>query len=475
MEIIEIDSDEENNDYKRYNFICGTINRIIKDSFEQQTVSNNILSKPLLRTNFPDEISIRSPYIYLKSSYVRSLKTHDEISDEFELDLIVKMLLEATNIVIPQDKNEELKLYKIFWENNQLKMKDKFKKFSNWYNSMRKELMNWRTWILMDINCPKQNQCSNDCYKEKVNLRFNFIYTVSDEYRIRDAMMIYGRDFCKIAANLMKPMTCNQIFKIVRQGKIMNFCTDKNLLIDPRPQNQRIKFLKQRNGKEELLVTTISFYQPCIHYGQICDAMCPCYNGKNFCEIYCGCDSLCLNKFSGCACLSQCNTKLCSCFLAYRECDPELCKKHDDEKCACKNMMLQSGIHKDLIVKQSSIDGIGLGAFAAETIESKEFIIEYTGELITNTEADRRADFYHNIKSIYIFALCKQYSIDAYKIGNESRFINHSDTPNCRAKIINIKGDKRIAIYAKQKINVDEELFLSYKFNEKHKELYFKK
>ena len=43
-------------------------------------------------------------------------------------------------------------------------------------------------------------------------------------------------------------------------------------------------------------------------------------------------------------------------------------------------------------------------------------------------------------------------------VSNCRRLINHSCDPNCTAKIITINGEKKIVIYAKQDIELGDEI-----------------
>ncbi|KAE8549772.1 histone methyltransferase set1 [Talaromyces marneffei ATCC 18224] len=106
------------------------------------------------------------------------------------------------------------------------------------------------------------------------------------------------------------------------------------------------------------------------------------------------------------------------------------------------------------------------GLYAEENITANDMIIEYVGEKVRQQVADMRERRYlkSGIGSSYLFRIDENAVIDATKRGGIARFINHSCTPNCTAKIIRVDGSKRIVIYALRDISKDEELTYDYKF-----------
>ncbi|RLL97224.1 histone methyltransferase set1 [Aspergillus turcosus] len=106
------------------------------------------------------------------------------------------------------------------------------------------------------------------------------------------------------------------------------------------------------------------------------------------------------------------------------------------------------------------------GLYAEENISANDMIIEYVGEKVRQQVADMRERQYlrSGIGSSYLFRIDENTVIDATKRGGIARFINHSCTPNCTAKIIRVDGSKRIVIYALRDIERDEELTYDYKF-----------
>lgn len=106
------------------------------------------------------------------------------------------------------------------------------------------------------------------------------------------------------------------------------------------------------------------------------------------------------------------------------------------------------------------------GLFTMEPIAADEMVIEYVGQNIRQMVADNREKRYaqQGIGSSYLFRVDHDTIIDATKLGNLARFINHCCTPNCYAKVITIESQKKIVIYSKQAIGMNEEITYDYKF-----------
>ncbi|KIK68357.1 hypothetical protein GYMLUDRAFT_714774 [Collybiopsis luxurians FD-317 M1] len=106
------------------------------------------------------------------------------------------------------------------------------------------------------------------------------------------------------------------------------------------------------------------------------------------------------------------------------------------------------------------------GLYAMERIARGEMVIEYVGEVIRAQVAEKREKTYvrQGIGSSYLFRIDEDLVVDATKKGNLGRLINHSCDPNCTAKIITISGEKKIVIYAKQDIELGDEITYDYHF-----------
>ncbi|KAK9917862.1 hypothetical protein WJX75_009030 [Coccomyxa subellipsoidea] len=190
-----------------------------------------------------------------------------------------------------------------------------------------------------------------------------------------------------------------------------------------------------------------------------CNAECSCAKSKNFCEKFCACGPSCSIRFVGCDCKSGCRTKACPCFASGHECDPDACTACTTG-CACNNMRLRFRQHKRVSMGKSAI--AGWGSFLMDGAKRGELVGEYTGELVTQAEADRRGKAYDRDDNSYLFNLNEEWVIDARRRGNKLRFANHSTDPNCAAKILMVDGDHRVGIFASKDIVPGTELFYDY-------------
>ncbi|MGH0125250.1 UNVERIFIED_CONTAM: hypothetical protein FKN15_051684 [Acipenser sinensis] len=252
----------------------------------------------------------------------------------------------------------------------------------------------------------------------------------------------YYNNFCSIA-RLIGTKTCRQVYDFaVKEALILRLPVEDRGLISPQKKKRKHRLWAAHCRKIQLKKDNSSNqvynYQPCDHPEHPCDSSCPCVMTQNFCEKFCQCNPECQNRFPGCRCKTQCNTKQCPCYLAVRECDPDLCQTcgaadhWDSKNVSCKNCSIQRGLKK----------------------------------LISQDEADRRGRIYDKYLSSFLFNLNNDFVVDATRKGNKIRFANHSVNPNCYAKVVMVNGDHRIGIFAKRAIQKGEELFFDYRYSQ---------
>ena len=110
-------------------------------------------------------------------------------------------------------------------------------------------------------------------------------------------------------------------------------------------------------------------------------------------------------------------------------------------------------------IRKSRIQG--RGAFAVRRIRAGTRIIEYTGELVSQDEANRRYDDDSMARHhTFLFSVDDDLVIDGAVGGNDSRWINHSCAPNCHA----VNEDGRIFVEALRAIETGEELLYDYAY-----------
>ncbi|XP_010541594.1 PREDICTED: uncharacterized protein LOC104815012 [Tarenaya hassleriana] len=124
---------------------------------------------------------------------------------------------------------------------------------------------------------------------------------------------------------------------------------------------------------------------------------------------------------------------------------------------------------RHLVVYKSGIHGLGL--YTSRFISRGEMVVEYIGEIIGPRLADKREREYESGKKVqykgacYFFRIDKENIIDATWKGGIARFVNHSCQPNCVAKVISIRNEKKVVFFAERGIYPGEEITYDYHFN----------
>lgn len=111
----------------------------------------------------------------------------------------------------------------------------------------------------------------------------------------------------------------------------------------------------------------------------------------------------------------------------------------------------------------------GWGLFADQPFRKGEVVAEYIGEYVSDAVADSREKRYRDQRiQDYQFRVDGSLVIDATLCGGYARYINHSCSPNCVAKIVNGKSPnehlKRVLIVSQRDILASEELSYDYQF-----------
>ncbi|CAH8336895.1 unnamed protein product [Eruca vesicaria subsp. sativa] len=308
---------------------------------------------------------------------------------------------------------------------------------------------------------------------------------------------VFGKSSCLITRNVLCGLkTCLEVHNYMREQDQCNMLledeetseTDHQVNAETSRRKRRLVQKKVQLQKQDCYPAAIKNrmneidnsykqYTPCT-CEPVCGDQCPCFRNGNCCEIYCGCPETCNNRFGGCNCTrGQCINRKCPCFSNSRECNPDHCRScslscgdghgslgETSTTRKCKNMQILLKKHIKILLGMSNVHG--WGAFTRHSLKQNEFLGEYTGELVSIDEAEERDRADQKLGYSYLFNLNDKFVIDSRRQGNKFRFLNHSSNPNCYAKLMIVKGDHKIGLFAAKAIREGEELVFEYKQGE---------
>ncbi|KAI1614246.1 hypothetical protein EDD37DRAFT_612156 [Exophiala viscosa] len=350
--------------------------------------------------------------------------------------------------------------------------------------------------------------CSDLCFWDAINRRdskvsdmqFQPFASPSEKILVDKVLQFYlnnKRGPCLIS-RIVKDVSCMKIFEHL----VWHICHVPHPVMDAEPMSDSSTAQRQSNHvqkkKKPKVIPNIDVsrsaeldqrppFIPCSHTGPCYNnPACSCFKSRVHCERFCGCDEACKRRFRGCTCTTRGNKicfkdSRCECWKHNRECDPYLCgrcgvhevldssnKYRDDiRKGLCRNNRIQLGLPAPTTKAPSQVQGYGL--YSRADIASGDFIGEYTGEVISISEGDRRGAMYHVLNQEYLFVINRGQEIDASNNGNKMRFMNNSQRDehiNVEPKKLWCSGVVRVGLFAKRFIKAGEELLYNYNYPE---------
>ncbi|KAJ5798112.1 uncharacterized protein N7503_007408 [Penicillium pulvis] len=169
------------------------------------------------------------------------------------------------------------------------------------------------------------------------------------------------------------------------------------------------------------------------------------------CDEETGCDENCQNRYM------------------FYECDNGNCRL--GAECGNRNFSelknrTKAGGKYNIGVEVIKTQDRGYGVRSNRSFEPNQIIVEYTGEIITQFECERRMrNVYKNNECYYLMYFDQNMIIDATR-GSIARFVNHSCQPNCRMEKWTVGGKPRMALFAGDRgIMTGDELSYDYNFD----------
>ncbi|KAL4906885.1 hypothetical protein BDW74DRAFT_129319 [Aspergillus multicolor] len=169
------------------------------------------------------------------------------------------------------------------------------------------------------------------------------------------------------------------------------------------------------------------------------------------CKPETGCDQYCQNRYM----FYECDNKICAL-------GPECGNRNFEEL----KQRAKAGGKYNVGVEVIKTADRGYGVRSNRTFQPNQIIVEYTGEIITQAECEKRMrTIYKKNECYYLMYFDQNMIIDATR-GSIARFVNHGCEPNCRMEKWTVAGKPRMALFAGDRgIMTGEELTYDYNFD----------